>query len=264
MREIKQHRRNICQIEATYLQKRENVEQDIGLVSKLYVRRFHGACKKDEFDQATSKHKQKLCRLGLNWQNLENNLSVVTNLSSKKLVNNEIDLLPKGLRFGILPGKFNFLQVRANLEKFYQECRPFLQQQHRIELKRLLIKQYSKLKSSFFYKKKEDEMALTRKEKQTLRALSQDTSIVICKPDKGNGVVVLDKKDYIKKRGTILKDKTKFQPKKSNANLENLKKFQGFLSRLKMKGALGQGSPKFFVRGPHKLLCNSSRAGHLT
>jgi len=46
------------------------------------------------------------------------------------------------------------------------ECRPFLQQQHRIELKRLLINQYSKLKSSFLYKKKEDEMVLTRKEKK--------------------------------------------------------------------------------------------------
>ena len=33
--------------------------------------------------------------------------------------------------------------------------------------------------------------------------------------------------------GTILKDKKKFQPWKGNANLENLKKFQGFLSRLK-------------------------------
>jgi len=40
--------------------------------------------------------------------------------------------------------------------------------------------------------------------------------------------------------GTILKDKPKFQPKKRNANLENLKKFQGFLSRLKRKGALGE------------------------
>jgi len=83
-------------------------------------------------------------------------------------------------------------------------------------------------------------MVLNKEEKETLRALSQDTSIVICKPDKRNGVVVLDKKDYIKKMGTILKDKTKFQPRKGNANLENLKKFQRFLSRLKRKGALGE------------------------
>jgi len=96
-------------------------------------------------------------------------------------------LPPLIIFFFILPGKLNFLQVRANLEKFYQECRPFLQQQHRIELKSLLINQYSKLKFSYFYKKKEDEMVLTRKEKETLR--SQDTSIIICKSDKGNGVV---------------------------------------------------------------------------
>ena len=78
-------------------------------------------------------------------------------------------------------------------------------------------------------------MVLTREENETLRTLSQDTSITICKPDKGNGVVVLDRKSYITKMGTILKDKTKFQPRKGNANLDNLKKFQGFLSRLKKK-----------------------------
>ena len=48
--------------------------------------------------------------------------------------------------------------------------------------------------------------------------------------------MVLDRKHYIKKMGTILKNKTKFQPRKGNAKLENLKKFQGFLSRLKKKG----------------------------
>ena len=225
MREIKQHRRNVCQIETTYLQKRKHFEHDIGLISKLYVRRFLSACEKDEFDQAASKHKQKLCRSGLNWQNIENNLNVVTNLSSKILVNCEIDLLNKALDFGILPGKFNFLQVRANLEKVYQECCPFLQQHNGIEFKRLLIIQYSKLKSSFFFKKKENKMALNRKEKETLRTLSQDTSIVICKPDKGNGVVVSDRKNYIKKIGTILKDEKEFQLRKGNVNLENLKKF---------------------------------------
>jgi len=46
MREIKQHRRNIYQIEATYLQKTEYFVQDLGLISKLYVRRFLRAVKK--------------------------------------------------------------------------------------------------------------------------------------------------------------------------------------------------------------------------
>jgi len=57
-------------------------------------------------------------------------------------------------------------------------------------------------------------MVLTRKEKETLRTLSQDTFINICKPDKGNGVVVLDRKNNIKKMGTILKIKQSFNPGK--------------------------------------------------
>ena len=112
MREIKQRRRNICQIETTYLKKSKYFERDMDLILKLNVRRFIRAYEKDEFVQAASKHKQKLCRLGLNWQNIENNLNAVNNLPGKKLGNCEIDLLSKGIDFGILPGKFNFLQVR--------------------------------------------------------------------------------------------------------------------------------------------------------
>ena len=91
---------------------------------------------------------------------------------------------------------------------------------------------------AFSIKRRKTKWYSLGKKKKTLRTLSQDTSIIICKPDKGIGVVVLDRKHYIKKMGTILKDKTKFQPRKGKANLENLKKFQGFLSRLKKKGVL--------------------------
>jgi len=56
-------------------------------------------------------------------------------------------------------------------------------------------------------------MVLTRKEKESLRTLSQDTSIITCKPDKGNGVVVLDRKNYIKKMGNI-RIKQSFNPGK--------------------------------------------------
>jgi len=52
--------------------------------------------------------------------------------------------------------------------------------------------------------------------------------------------MVLDKKRLHQQDGTILKDKTKFQLRKSDGNLENLKKFQGFLSRLKKEGVLGE------------------------
>ena len=44
--------------------------------------------------------------------------------------------------------------------------------------------------------------------------------------------------------------KTKFQPRNGNANLDNLKKFQGFLSRLKKKGVLDHRFSKCSVRSP--------------
>ena len=47
---------------------------------------------------------------------------------------------------------------------------------------------------------------------ETCKRLAQDKSIVITKPDKGNGVVILDKLDYVSKMNTILSDPTKFTP----------------------------------------------------
>ena len=47
---------------------------------------------------------------------------------------------------------------------------------------------------------------------QALKPISQDPSIVVTKPDKGNGVVILNKSDYHAKMDGILSDCTKFSP----------------------------------------------------
>ena len=45
---------------------------------------------------------------------------------------------------------------------------------------------------------------------QAIKSLPSNEQILITKPDKGSGVVILNKSDYIKKMGSILEDKTKF------------------------------------------------------
>ena len=45
---------------------------------------------------------------------------------------------------------------------------------------------------------------------QAIKSLRCNGKILITKPDKGSGVVILNKNDYIKKMGCILDDKTKF------------------------------------------------------
>ena len=44
-------------------------------------------------------------------------------------------------------------------------------------------------------------------ELQVITNLRQNKSIIVCKPDKGNGVVLLNKSDYVKKMENILLDK---------------------------------------------------------
>ena len=46
---------------------------------------------------------------------------------------------------------------------------------------------------------------------EALKSLSRDKSIVITRPDKGNGVVLLDKQDYISKVNSVLQDTSKFE-----------------------------------------------------
>ena len=44
-----------------------------------------------------------------------------------------------------------------------------------------------------------------------LRNLNLDDTITICKPDKGRGVVIVDKEVYINKMETLLSDSSKFK-----------------------------------------------------
>ena len=66
-------------------------------------------------------------------------------------------------------------------------------------------------------------------QRNALQSLRDDSSIVISKPDKGNGVVIMNKNDYQAKMLHILDDKIKFSRVKSNNNLSNLSRFQRFL-----------------------------------
>ena len=96
----------------------------------------------------------------------------------------------------------------------------------------------SKYKSGCFYSKKHSFSNLPPDQLAALKNLRTDKSLIICKPDKGNVVAVLNKSDYVSKMHQILKDQTKFRPTTQNNNLENLTKFQRFLARLKKRGAL--------------------------
>ena len=64
--------------------------------------------------------------------------------------------------------------------------------------------------SKYYYNFKPYITQLDREMIKCLKNLSSDKAIIITRPDKGNGVVLLNKIDYITKMENILQDSTKF------------------------------------------------------
>ena len=52
--------------------------------------------------------------------------------------------------------------------------------------------------------------------KEKLARLIENEEIIVTRPDKGNGIVILDRKDYVEKTMTVLSDDTKFKIKDGN------------------------------------------------
>jgi hypothetical protein len=79
---------------------------------------------------------------------------------------------------------------------------------------------------------------------QALRRLQQDQNIVILRPNKGAGAVILNKEDYLTKMHSILADTERFQHetqgKDMTTNLE--RKTIDLVKQLKQKGLIDEST----------------------
>ena len=62
-------------------------------------------------------------------------------------------------------------------------------------------------------------------ELQAHKSLRNDNSIIVTKPDKANGVVVINRTDYVSKMEDILSDASKFSLSNNDDHLQNLTKY---------------------------------------
>ncbi|CAF4074285.1 unnamed protein product [Adineta steineri] len=158
---------------------------------------------------------------------------LVWNLSNRRLTEDELHLLENGLSYNRLR-KIDRSEVISNVEYLFYQASGIKKEETDFkkwdqdpdshsdkEIRTLEPRQLSfaaDLKSATTKFFNEAQGLIRRKknfnqwyEDELLSNLSKDTAIVITKPDKGRGVVIMNRADYVRKLEQILSDGTKFE-----------------------------------------------------
>ena len=142
----------------------------------------------------------------------ELNRESVFNLSQLKLTPTQLEVLSRGPKFGIPPGSIGKEEVFSEFEMYYQQVVSSMKLSTSEDMKDAFRSKLTSLAHDFA-KVKQDRFSfpLGREHLEAVRELRQNRDIVITRPDKGAGTVLLDQSDYNKKMLDILNDKTKFE-----------------------------------------------------
>ncbi|CAF2145990.1 unnamed protein product [Rotaria magnacalcarata] len=177
-------------------------------------------------------HERKLQKLnkgpiGQNYETLKH--KIIHNYSSYNLLPEEERLLCRGWDFCIENKISNFIDFKTDIEinttKLEQHCHPSV-------FKNICRKIYNHSDKLITSIKKKNIRNISDEEFIALKKLKNNQDIIISKADKGNAIVILDKKDYIEKIHEILKLK-QFITSHESSLIRKEKAMNAYLSILK-------------------------------
>ena len=154
----------------------------------------------------------------------------ITNLTQYELYQEQSDLLKAGSYFSIQPDNIWKSKIFTIFEKIH---RSFLNNLKSEENKSQIKAHVSYLANSYFYNYKPSPHIL--RQHRVLRNLRKNKDIVVTKPDKGNGVVIFDRKLYNNAIEEIISGSSKFEKLNEDPNLKYESSLQRFLRKLKQK-----------------------------
>ena len=137
--------------------------------------------------------------------------NAITNLSSYKLSQTETFALSFGLKFCIPPTKLKEVVIRSQFESLYNQLSDLASASPIADglLKARFVGLCNEMSK---YIPSRCATPLTIAHINALRSLSRNKDIVITRPDKGGGgIVILDRSTYLEKMQVILSDNTKFR-----------------------------------------------------
>ena len=147
-----------------------------------------------------------------------------------RLSQEESDLVKASSCLSIQPGKIWKSKTFTTFEKIHHS---FLNNLKSEETKSQIKAHLSYLANSYFYNYKPSPRIL--RQHRVLWNLRKNKDIVITKPDKGNGVVILDRKLYNNAIEEIISDTSKFEKLNEDPTLKREASLQRFLRKLKQK-----------------------------
>lgn len=154
----------------------------------------------------------------------------VKNLSSKVLSDDDISILQKGLNFAITSSFVPKLDIVSEIEGGISNLSSGDKEIIRVEVSKAL-KSYRPPKAN-----------VTRKEREALKQLKNDESIVILKADKGNCTVVLDSDDYCSKMRDLLEDRDTYETIRRDPVKKIERDLNSKLLKLKREGKFSESN----------------------
>ena len=191
--------RTKSQLGKTFKHLSSQVKKLVSFITYLSVQQLIRSSAKNQSKGINIRHASKLealCngkRFDVNYLDVD---KIVVNLSSSTLTDTDVHLLSRGLTFSITPQQLDRIDIQTSFESFYHQLSTGKPESNLSCLKQRL----RGLCFSYFYGYKKNNCSnLSKDELCSLKNLLKRQDIAFCKPDKGNGVVVLDKTDYNKK-----------------------------------------------------------------
>ena len=157
-------------------------------------------------------HEKKLRNLGLpyTYRNLTAK-EVIFNLSTYKLSSEQEDALSLGLDFCFAPRSLNYNAYFLSMEKLYKRLSSCGIYTGSRDTANLFRTQFKALAFETYYRFRSYSSSFHKKMFASLNQLRKNKDIVVTKPDKGNGTVILNRSDYDDKMAAILSDKVNFK-----------------------------------------------------
>lgn len=181
---------------------------NLHLLDRLYLKSLIRSNVKKYITDVKLVHERKLMKLGVRLPKFLSPKDVIFNYSDYCLSKREEFLLSLGVDFCLPNFRPSFPKFFLSFELLFNTIR-HLPMHSNLELARQTIqsiahKAFSKCKVSSWFP------FFKREDFDILRKLSGRDDLVVCKPDKGRGVVLMNRGDYIDKMNLILADRSKF------------------------------------------------------